>query len=485
MGHPVSQLLCRACPAACGLALGAAALAPATTEAPPPLRISAGAAPAEVTYGSPLTLSGRVEGQAPAASMLALEANGYPYRAWHVLASTQLQPDGSFAFAGVRPQRNTRMRVLLEGAAPAQSASVHVIVEPGVAVSAAAPEPGRTRLGVRLAYSPRLLPRDGRARWFLAPDARRRFRLATTTPLRELAAGTAYAAATVDPPARSFSYRVCVDPGWGSAMGPPPAAPQRCSGRDFNEPPSPPRPLEYEGHARGIPLAPYPPAASIAAARRYLDARAGKTAFAVVDSAGRIAGVRVHERFQTASVVKVMMLIAYLQMLDRAHRNLRRADSSLLYPMIHNSDNEAASAVLSVIGSGALARVAREAGMHDFAPARGWWAFTQTSAADQAQLMVALGRLIPGRFYSYARGLLAAAAPSHSWGIPPVARPRWRVYFKTGSLPSEGLFNEVARLERPGVSFSVAVLTTGDPSTDYGKQTIAGMGETLLARAPY
>ena len=194
--------------------------------------------------------------------------------------------------------------------------------------------------------------------------------------------------------------------------------------------------------------------------------------------------MHLHERFQTASVVKVMMLIAYLQKLDRGHRQLRRADSSLLYPMIHNSDNEAASAVLSVVGSGALVRVAREAGMHDFALARGWWAFTQTSAADQAQLMVALGRLIPSGFYAYARGLLAAAAPEHSWGIPPVARPRWQVYFKTGSLPSEGLFNEVARLERPGVSFSVAVLTTADPSTAYGQQTIAGVGEALLAREP-
>jgi beta-lactamase class A len=183
-------------------------------------------------------------------------------------------------------------------------------------------------------------------------------------------------------------------------------------------------------------------------------------------------------------VVKVMMLTAYLQMLDGGQRDLRRADRSLLYPMIHNSDNDAASAVLASVGRRALARVAREAGMTDYAPSAGWWAFTQTSAADQARLMMALGRLIPSRFYAYARSLLAAAAPSHSWGIPPVARPRWRVYFKTGSLPSEGLFNEVARLERPGVSFSVAVLTTGDPSMAYGKQTIARIGEALLARSP-
>jgi hypothetical protein len=400
-----------------------------------------------------------------------------------VIASTQLQADGSFSFADGRPERNTRMRVLLEGAAPTRSESVQVVVAPAVALSAAPPAPGGTRLSVRLVYSPRLRPRAGRVRWYLAPGASRRFSLAVTTPLRELSAGTAYAAAPVDPPARTFSYRVCVDAGWGSAMGHPRSGP-RCPAGAFTAGPSDLHALEYEGRARGIPLAPYPPAASIAAARRLLSTRAGRTAFAAVDSAGRLTGVRVHEHFQTASVVKVMMLIAYLQVLERGHRDVRRPDSSLLYPMIHNSDNDAASAVLAIVGRGALARVAREAGMTDYAPSAGWWAFTQTSAADQARLMFALARVTPHRFYPYARSLLAAAAPEHSWGIPPVARPLWHVYFKTGSLPSEGLFNEVARLERGPISFSVAVLTTGDPSTAYGKQTIAAVGEALLARAP-
>jgi hypothetical protein len=484
VGNPVLQLLRRACPGATALALGAATIAPATTEAPAPLRISASAAPAQVTYGSQVTLSGSVEGAAPSASTVALEANTYPYRAWHVIASTHLQPDGSFTFPAVRPERNTRMRALLEGTTSPRSASVQVIVDPAVALNAAAPAPGDTRLSVRLAYSPRLRPRGGRAWWFVASHASRRFTLGAVTPLRELAAGTAYATATVDPPANSFSYRVCVDPGWGSAMGHPRPGP-RCPAGAFTAAPLGLHALEYEGRARGIPLAPFPPPASIAAAARFLETRAGRTAFATVDSTGRVAGVRVHEHFQTASVVKVMMLTAYLQMLDRGQRDLRRADRSLLYPMIHNSDNDAASAVLASVGRRALARVAREAGMTDYAPSAGWWAFTQTCAADQARLMMALGRLIPSRFYAYARSLLAAAAPSHSWGIPPVARPRWRVYFKTGSLPSEGLFNEVARLERPGVSFSVAVLTTGDPSMAYGKQTIARIGEALLARSPF
>jgi hypothetical protein len=229
------------------------------------------------------------------------------------------------------------------------------------------------------------------------------------------------------------------------------------------------------------PLLPaYPSRAAIASAVRYLDARAGRTSLAVVDSRGRLSGVHLHEHFQSASIVKVMFLTAFLQRLNADHAGVSALDRSLLYPMIHESDNDAASAVLDRVGLGAVARVAREAGMQDYAPGVGWWAYTQTSAADQARFFVAIERLIPHRFWPYARGI----EPEQSWGIPEVARPRWQVFFKTGALPSEGLFHEAARLERHGVTFTAAVFTTGDPSMAYGEETIRGVGARLLAGKP-
>ena len=33
---------------------------------------------------------------------------------------------------------------------------------------------------------------------------------------------------------------------------------------------------------------------------------------------------------------------------------------------------------------------------------------------------------------------MSTIEPEQSWGVPPVARPRWQVYFKTGALPSRG-----------------------------------------------
>ena len=268
-------------------------------------------------------------------------------------------------------------------------------------------------------------------------------------------------------PRRAAALAAAALLGWGVAL-PLPAA----------------RALEYEGRARGIPQPAYPSPGAIAAATRFLQGRAGRTAFALVDSQGHVHGLHLREHFETASVVKVMMLIAFLQMRAAQHRGLSGADTSLLYPMIHESNNDAASAVLSIVGGAAVAHVAREAGMRDYAPGVGWWAYSQTSAVDQARLLAILDRLVPGRFYGYARYLMSTIEPSQSWGIPPVARPRWQVFFKTGALPERGLFNEVARLERAGVTFSVAVLTDGDPSMAYGEETIAGVAARLLARNP-
>ncbi len=242
--------------------------------------------------------------------------------------------------------------------------------------------------------------------------------------------------------------------------------------------------LEYGGAGRGVPLPPYPSQGAISSAESYLDARAGRTAFAVVDSSGRVSGVRLHEHFETASVIKVMMLTAYLQLLAARHRGLGASDRALLYPMIHVSDNEAASAVLAVVGEGALERVAAEAGMTDYAPGVGWWAYSQTSAIDQVRLASSLPRLIPPRFYGYARYLMSTIEPSQSWGFPPATRPRFAVFFKTGQLPEQGLYNEVARLERGPVTVSAAVLTDGDPSMSYGQETIAGVAQRLLAQTP-
>jgi hypothetical protein len=228
----------------------------------------------------------------------------------------------------------------------------------------------------------------------------------------------------------------------------------------------------------------YPSSLRVRAAARYIARRRGTDAFAVLADDNSLAGVDVHRRFHSASVVKSMLLVAYLRMLARHHRSLDRADRALLYPMIHSSDNEAASAVLAIVGQAALNRVATDAHMADYQSGGAFWGFTEISAADLARFFFHQQALIPRQFDRYARRLLSSIEPSESWGIPAVARPEFQVFFKGGWLPDfEDLVNQAARLERPGIVFALAVLTIDNPSMAYGEETIEGVTARLLGRA--
>jgi hypothetical protein len=435
----------------------------------------------ELTYGSAVDATGTLVAPAvPAATAtVELQASAYPFSHYVTVARTGITSSGAFSFADIRPGSNTRLRAVLAGTPTITSPAVEVIVDPRVQTRSQILGLGRTLLSIRLEHPSFKTPGRAVARWYVAVPGSRTLRFASQVSARELSPGLLYANAVVTPPSDRFAYRVCIEPPWAPTMGPPAlhgtcADPAVRAGSAF----------QFSGDGVGTAVAPYPSQSAIATATRFLDTRAGATAFAVDNNYGQLFGTRVREHFQTASVVKVMMLVAYLQMLSAQHRSVDPADNSLLYPMIHISDNEAASAVYSIVGAGAVARVAREAGMGDYAPGVGWWAYTQTSAADQANFFFALPRLIPPQFYAYARGLLAGIEPSQSWGIPPVARPTWQVFFKTGALPSEGLFNEVARLERPGVTITIAVFTSGDPSMAYGEETIQGVGAALIGQPP-
>jgi hypothetical protein len=257
-------------------------------------------------------------------------------------------------------------------------------------------------------------------------------------------------------------------------------APATCSPSGFN-------PSRYEA-ARGTASphqhtspARFPASKSVVVAARYLGLRSGVKAFAVIDNRRKVAGVAIHMRFHSASVVKSMLLVAYLQTLAHDGHGLDDYATGLLYPMIHSSDNEAASAVFAIVGESGLARVAREARMTDYASGDGVWGFTEISAADMARFFLIQDSLIPHQFVGYARWLLSNIEPSESWGVPAVARPRFEVFFKGGWLPEiEGLVNQAARLERPRDTFAMAVLTRDDPSMDYGEDTIEGVTARLL-----
>jgi Beta-lactamase enzyme family len=219
-------------------------------------------------------------------------------------------------------------------------------------------------------------------------------------------------------------------------------------------------------------------------ARAFARARAGLVSFAVVDTSGELSCHECWRRYTAASIVKAMLLVAYLHSLSVAHRPLTPADRALLGSMIRVSDNDAATAVYLRVGDAGLERLARQARMKAFAVS-GYWGYAQITAADQARLFAGLNRLVPRQFLADARGLLSSIVSWQSWGIPEVARPHWRTFFKGGWRASAlgQLVHQVARLERGKLSIAIAVLTDGNPSQAYGRETVRGIAARLVRPA--
>jgi beta-lactamase class A len=218
----------------------------------------------------------------------------------------------------------------------------------------------------------------------------------------------------------------------------------------------------------------------VAAARSYAAGRAGDVSFAV-RTARRAWSWRGTTTYRSASVVKAMLLIAYLRRPDVRARPLRASERALLDPMVRRSDNRAADAIHARVGLAALAALGRRAGMRQFIPHPVWGGSTIT-AADQARLFLRIDRLVPRRHRAYAMGLLRGVIPEQRWGIAAAVPPGWKIAFKGGwgRGVTRQVDHQAALLTSAGLRISVAVLTGDNPSDGYGTDTIRGVASRLL-----
>jgi Beta-lactamase enzyme family len=219
------------------------------------------------------------------------------------------------------------------------------------------------------------------------------------------------------------------------------------------------------------------------AAIGYTDTRAGDVAFAVRTD-HRFYGYRPDHVEWSASVVKAMLMVAYLSQPGVRDRDLDEHERSVLTPMITESDNDAAQEVFDTVGQTALRTLAARVGMMHFATSP-IWGETQITAADQTLFFLHIERFIPSRHRAYAMSLLAHIVPSQRWGIGEVAPKGWRLYFKGGWGYGTGLLDhQVVLLVRGCARVSIAVLTMYDGSHAYGKDTLKGIFERLLRGLP-
>ena len=214
-------------------------------------------------------------------------------------------------------------------------------------------------------------------------------------------------------------------------------------------------------------------------AASYASSRAGGISFGVRTDRG-LRGVAVGRTVPSASVLKPMLLVAYLRRPEVRRRRLTPRERALLGPMIRRSDNAAASQICNTVCADGVQRLARRVRMRRFHVARPW-GLSSIDVADQTRFLLHIDRWVPRRHRRYALRLLGSIVPSQRWGIARV-RPRgWALYFKGGWGSGTGWADhQVALLRRGRRRLAVAILITSSPSHAYGKETLRGITARLL-----
>lgn len=218
----------------------------------------------------------------------------------------------------------------------------------------------------------------------------------------------------------------------------------------------------------------------VSAARDWAAQRAGDVSFAL-RTERRGWSWRGAATYRSASVVKAMLLVAYLRRPEVRRRGLTASERALLAPMIRYSDNGAADSIHARVGVGGLGALARRAGMRHFS-AYPVWGGSSIAAVDQARFFLRVDRLVPRRHRDYAMRLLRGIVTTQRWGIARAVPDGWRIAFKGGW--GRGVTREVnhqaALLTNARLRVSIAVLTADNPSHAYGAATQQGVAARLL-----
>ena len=239
-----------------------------------------------------------------------------------------------------------------------------------------------------------------------------------------------------------------------------------------------------------------------AAAASYLSGRAGTVLAAVYDlSTGRSWHLGQGPPQAEASIVKLDVLETLLA--ERAQGDgtgLSASDRTLAGQMIEDSDNDAATSLWYAVGGAASIRSfnARVGLTHTapsscvVCPGLAWpgWGLTTTTPDDQIALLrqlVTPSSVLPRAAREYALSLMEDVTPSQRWGVSGGVPAQVTVALKNGWLPLHGTgrdwqINSVGWISGSGRNYLMAVLSTGNPSEQYGIDTIDALAATVWQR---
>lgn len=242
-----------------------------------------------------------------------------------------------------------------------------------------------------------------------------------------------------------------------------------------------------------------------AQAQAYIAGRRGRVEAAVYDlSTGRQWTLGQQAPQAAASVVKLEILEAVLSQRTAQRVVLSLTEQELTPPMIEQSDNEAATTLWGDVGGAKGMRAFdHKVGLAHTSPSNclrcpgsSWpgWGLTTTTPQDQITLLRQLvqpSEVLDRNDQKYALHLLENVTPSQRWGVSRGVPAGVTVALKNGWLPlgagnSNWQINSVGWVSGDGRNYLMAVLSTGNPSEQYGIDTLNHLGAMVWsALAPH
>jgi Beta-lactamase enzyme family len=239
------------------------------------------------------------------------------------------------------------------------------------------------------------------------------------------------------------------------------------------------------------PASPAPHADPLTGAASYTAARSGTVLAAVYDvRTGQSWRLGDSQGQAEASIVKLDILETLLARQDGAA--LPGADQDLAQAMIEDSDNDAATSLWDEDGAATgIGAYNKRAGLTRTVPSPcvtcagfSWpgWGLTTTVPYDQLALLKQLvvpgpHPLLPAAQRSYALSLMENVTADQRWGVSGGVPAGVTVALKNGWLPlddadTDWQVNSVGWVSGDGRDYLIAVLSTGNPTEQYGIDTI-------------
>ena len=210
-----------------------------------------------------------------------------------------------------------------------------------------------------------------------------------------------------------------------------------------------------------------------------LRGRSGHHAVTVYDTVTKVSCyIDSSRHFDSASVVKAIILAALLRWHQETGRPLSATEKERARLMITQSDNAAATALWDEVGMSRLRHFLDLAKMGQTQLGQhGYWGLTQITAHDEMLLLELLATANPvltASSRSYELGLMARVISGQRWGTPAGAPAGITVHVKNGWLPDDTGWhiNSIGAFTGKNKDYLIAVLTDDDPSELYGINTI-------------